>query len=168
MSNILAAYPQTTLGLFGVMANPNEILAEYPSEIRTRISVVPAYDNKDLVDLLREYHILAFPSIVEGFGIAPLEAMACGLVPVVSATAGPMSYIENGRNGIIVPVRDAHALENGIAALLKDAPRWRELRAAALKTAVQYSYESIACELERVYIASRPKFAVPSALHGVR
>ena len=156
LRNILPAYPKSALGLFGVMAQPSEVLRDYPPEVQDRISVVPTYSNEQLVELLSGYHILAFPSIVEGFPIAPLEAMACGLVPVVAAASGTMSYIQDGRNGIIVPAKDAQSLEKGIAGLLNDPGRWRALRRAATSIALQHSYDTIACDLEQLYLERRP------------
>lgn len=152
MRSILSRYPESTLGLFGVMKESNEVLADYPPEFRHRITVVRTYANEDLVNLLSGYHILAFPSIVEGFGISPLEAMACGLVPVVAAAQGPMSYIQDGRNGIVVPLRDSSALESAITKLLVDTQRWHDLRSRALSTALNYSYGTIAAELEELYV----------------
>jgi glycosyltransferase involved in cell wall biosynthesis len=151
MSSVLSKNPNSTLGLFGTVLNRNSVLADYPSELRNRIDVVPAYENDQLPKLLAAYHVLAFPSLFEGFAVAPLEAMACGLVPVVAATPGPMSYIESGRNGILVPPRDANALERAIVGLLEDVPRWNDLRSRCLTTAVEYSWDSVASDVEKVY-----------------
>ncbi len=151
MRSVLSKNPHSTLGLFGTMVDRESVLAEYPSEIRNRIHVVPAYENDRLPSLLAGYHILAFPSLFEGFAIAPLEAMACGVVPVVAATPGPMSYIESGRNGILVPVGDTRALEEEITRLMGDPPRWNALRRGGLATAIEYSWDHVASETERIY-----------------
>jgi glycosyltransferase involved in cell wall biosynthesis len=151
MRPLLSEYAGLTLGLFGTVADADAVLADYPCELRERICVVPTFKNDELPRLLASYDIFAFPSRSEGFAIAPLEAMACGLVPVVTATPGPMSYIENGRNGIVVPLRDAEALRKAIASLLDDPPRWRELRANAVATACGYSWDGVAAEIEGMY-----------------
>ncbi len=151
MQSILRKHKNATFGLFGTMASADEVLADYPSELRERIFVAPAYKNEELPRLLAAYHILAFPSLSEGFGDAPLEAMACGIVPVVAASPGPMSYIENGHNGIVVPVGDANALEEEIQNLLEDVSRWSDLRQAGLATAAQYSWDNVACDMEKIY-----------------
>lgn len=153
MRAILAAHPASTLGLFGVMTESNAILEHYPAELHDRISVVPSFENAELVELLRPYDILAFPSLVEGFPLAPLEAMACGLVPIVASADGPVSYVKDGRNGIIVPLKDAGALQQAIDKLLVHPNRWRELRRCALETALDYSYVAVASELEALYIS---------------
>lgn len=151
MRCVLSKNSHSTLGLFGTMVDRESVLAEYPSEIRNRIHVMPAYENDQLPNLLAGYHILAFPSLFEGFAVAPLEAMACGVVPVVAATPGPMSYIESGRNGILVPVGDTRALEEEITRLMGDSPRWNALRHGGLATAIEYSWDHVASETERIY-----------------
>lgn len=151
MRALLAAYPGSTFGLFGTIADPSSVLADYPSELRSRIRVVPTFKNDELPRLLARYDVFAFPSLSEGFAVAPLEAMACGLVPVVTATPGPLSYIEDGRNGIVIPLRDAEGLRSAIAGLFDDAPRWRELRRRALASAVEYSWDRVAAETEEMY-----------------
>lgn len=151
MRSVLCAHPAVRFGLFGTAADRERVLADYPEDVRDRIHVVPAYENAELPRLLEGYHVLAFPSLFEGFGLVPLEAMACGVVPVAAATPGPMSYIEHGRNGILVPPGDAGALAREIDRLLRDAPRWETLRRRGLGTAAAHSWDAVASDLEAVY-----------------
>lgn len=158
MTSILMKNPTSVLGLFGTMVDRSVVLADYPKEVHDRILVVPNYDNEDLPGLLPGYHILAFPSLSEGFSIAPLEAMACGVVPVVAATPGPMSYMQDGRNGMVVPAGDACSLERAIERLLRDSHLWSVLRTHAFSTALEYSWDTVALEMEQIYehFAIRP------------
>ncbi len=152
MRALLSKHPKSNLGLFGTMVDRSAVLADFPSELRNRIFVVPTYDNEHLPTLLAGYHVLAFPSLSEGFPAAPLEAMACGLVPVVAATPGPMSYIKSGRNGVVVALHDANALESEITRLIDDPNRWNAMRRDALATAIEHSWDDVASETERIYV----------------
>jgi glycosyltransferase involved in cell wall biosynthesis len=77
-------------------------------------------DQDRLVELLSAADAYVFPSRREGFPVAPLEAMACGL-PVVAADAAGVSDIlekEEESGGIIVPRGDAIALADALEKLL--------------------------------------------------
>jgi len=68
----------------------------------------------DVVSVLNNLDVYALSSTTEGFSIACIEAMACG-VPVVSTrSGGPELIIDDGLTGLLVPVRDPAALADGI------------------------------------------------------
>ncbi len=80
------------------------------------------------------------PSILEGLGITPIEAMACGTPAVVtSASSGPE---EVGEAGIVVPPCDPEALALGIRRLLDDNNLRRELGQKGRERVIeQFSYQ---------------------------
>jgi glycosyltransferase involved in cell wall biosynthesis len=77
-------------------------------------------DDAQLVEAYRAHHVLAVPSQYEGFGIAYLEAMGFGVVPIGSRTGGAAEVIEHGKSGCLVKPGDVHALANTIAGLAAD------------------------------------------------
>ncbi|WP_322042739.1 glycosyltransferase family 4 protein [Paraburkholderia sp. J67] len=157
MTAVLARYPQMKLGLFGTGGTEQSVLAEFPESLRAQVVVMPRYENHALPELLADYQIFAFPSLGEPFGIAPLEAMACGLVPIVAEAPGPGEYIRNGKNGVVVPPRDSAALARAIVEMVEDRERRLELRRAALRSALWYSWGDLAARLELVYCQHRQK-----------
>jgi glycosyltransferase involved in cell wall biosynthesis len=54
--------------------------------------------------------VLVHPSFEDGLGLAPLEALACGVPVVVTEDTGMKEYVVNGRNGYVIPTGDADAL----------------------------------------------------------
>ena len=99
------------------------------AEIRTRrlgesIRMMGLIDDSRM--LLWALDIFAMPSLQEGLGVAALEAMACGLPVIASATGGLVDSVQDGVTGIHVPVGDARALANAIARLAASS----ELRVA--------------------------------------
>jgi glycosyltransferase involved in cell wall biosynthesis len=150
---VMRDHPDVQLGYFGSGVDARTVRAEYPEALRDRIHVTQDYRNDELPGLLGGYGILAFPSLAEGFPLAPVEAMACGLVPVTSAIAGPLEYVVDGQNGLVMPPADAPALEACLRMLLDDEAVWRRLRAAALRTAMQHSWNAIADDLLDIYAA---------------
>lgn len=157
MTGILRRYPHAKLGLFGTGGTLESVLDGFPPEVHARITVMPRYDNERLPALLADFQIFAFPSLTEGFGIAPLEAMACGLVPIVADIPGPREYMRDGENGVVVPARNADALEEAIAGLLDDRDRWLMLRRGAIATAIGYSWADIAAHHEVFYCRNRER-----------
>src|SRR5206468_3095780 len=67
------------------------------------------------------------PSHHESFGMAALEAMACGATVVASRVGGLATTIQDGVTGVLVPPRDEVALASAIGSLLADGPRRRTL-----------------------------------------
>ena len=71
-------------------------------------------DDRELVDLYRAADVLAAPAHYEGFGIAPLEAMACGTPVVIAAGSGGLEEV-SGSASVVVADRSAGAWRRGIA-----------------------------------------------------
>jgi glycosyltransferase involved in cell wall biosynthesis len=117
------------------------------------------HDRELLVQHLSAADVYAFPSRHEGFAVATLEAMACGL-PVVAADApGAADLLEAGERsgGILVPRADAAALAAALGGLLDDRRRSRRLGAHARQhVEQQYSLEAVGAQLRRALTAGRP------------
>ena len=108
-----------------------------------------------LEELVRHYsraEVAVVPSLYEGFGLPAAEAMACGL-PVVSTTAGALpEVVEDGRNGILVPPRDACALAGAIERLMKDDELRRAMGEEGRKRVERkFSWEQAARKTLEVY-----------------
>lgn len=83
-----------------------------------------------------EAAVLAVPSSRESFGIAALEAMACG-VPVVAARVGGLpELVLDGETGLLVPPEDEKALAKALVGLLRDPERAAGLGAAGRERAL--------------------------------
>jgi glycosyltransferase involved in cell wall biosynthesis len=70
--------------------------------------------------LLGRAELLLLPSSHEGLPMAVLEAMAWGVVPVVTAVGGMPEVVHDGGNGVLVPVHDPAALARGLTTVLSD------------------------------------------------
>ena len=93
--------------------------------------------------LLGVSDLLLLPSETESFGLAALEAMACG-VPVMSSDAGGLpELIEDGLGGILVPENgQAQGIERAVS-LLSDPSRLDQFRQASIRRASNYALERI-------------------------
>src|SRR5205823_9755020 len=86
--------------------------------------------DEQLPALLNAAEVFAFPSHFEGFGLPPLEAMACGL-PVVCSNASSLPEVV-GQAGLLLPPDDPPAWAAALDRLLSDAALRQELRGRGL------------------------------------
>jgi glycosyltransferase involved in cell wall biosynthesis len=110
----------------------------------------PVFDPEALAKIYDVADVFVYPSVAEtgeSFGIAPLEAMARGVVPVVSDLAVFRQYLEPGVNGIVFDHRSEDAPER-LAAALRELIGHEEHRmrlgAEARETAEHFSTQAIA------------------------
>lgn len=98
----------------------------------------PVYGEQELLQHYRQAGLFAYPSLAERgetFGLAPLEAMACGAVPIVSDLACFRDFITPGLNGLVFnhrAVDPAAALAQEILTLAHDPERRTAMAEAAL------------------------------------
>ena len=85
--------------------------------------------------LIPSMSALHLPSETEAFGLAALEAMACGVPPVATRTGGVPDLITHGLDGYMEPVGDTEAQANRLIELLTDRSLHARVAGAARKTA---------------------------------
>jgi glycosyltransferase involved in cell wall biosynthesis len=85
--------------------------------------VVFAGQSDQVEDYLRAADLFVFPSHFEALGIALVEAAACGLPAVASATGGIVDVVESGGSGLLVAPGEPQALAAALAELARDEPR---------------------------------------------
>ena len=110
---------------------------------------------EQLASLYRRAACLVYPSLYEGFGFPPLEAMACGC-PVAASNAGAIPEV-CGDAAVLFDPTDVEAMG---AALLEVDTRRDELTELGLKRAAQFTWDETARRHEDVYrrrLAKRPQ-----------
>ncbi|HUE66863.1 MAG TPA: glycosyltransferase family 1 protein [Candidatus Acidoferrum sp.] len=91
--------------------------------------------------------VLAHPAWYEGFGLPPLEAMACGTPVVVSDSSSLPEVVQDA--GLIVPAGDAEAWRKALERVLDDSELAADLRHKGILRAAQFSWERAAGETWR-------------------
>ena len=98
-------------------------------------------DRMTIYELLRDADILVDSSFSEGFGLLPLEAMAAGVVPVISNSLGCKEYAKNEINSFIIDeVNDSSKYIEKIKVLLNDSTLLETMRKNAVETASHFDF----------------------------
>jgi glycosyltransferase involved in cell wall biosynthesis len=103
----------------------------------------------DLAGIYRMADVFVFPSLYEGFGFPPLEAMACG-TPVVASARGALGETLRGA-ALIVEPDNVRQISNAIVSLVNDGSLRRKLVRAGLERRGRFTWERAARETLSVY-----------------
>jgi glycosyltransferase involved in cell wall biosynthesis len=123
------------------------------SDIADRILFTGYVTDDELCALYSSCRAFVYPSLYEGFGLPPLEAMACG-APVIASDIGSIREVA-GEAARLVDPTDVDALARSIVRLLEDEGERRHLSSAGLKHAAGFSWERTARALREVYDEAR-------------
>ena len=108
----------------------------------------------DIKEILSSLDILVLPSLLEGFPMIILEAMAMAKPIVASDIPGIREQIIDGKNGILVPIKDPNAMAAAIINILADRKVAENIGLAARKTVDEkFSIERMVAETESLYLS---------------
>ena len=134
ISKVMTAASNVTLDVIG--GGPElKLLREAFRGTQTRVRFHGALDHDRVLEMLPRFHALVLPTRREGFPLAPLEAMAAGIVPVVTRLPGSTDdMIEAGLNGFLAEPNDLDGFADPCVTMAKDYALWRRLSVAAWQT----------------------------------
>lgn len=142
-----------------VIAGDGDLRAELAARAAgAPVTLLGRRSQDDVARLSASADVVAVPSVhdeagnVDGLPNVALEALSTA-APVVATTAGGLPQaIDDGRTGLLVPERDAHALATAIGALLADPARRRALGTAGrAKVAREFGWARVAERFEAIY-----------------
>jgi glycosyltransferase involved in cell wall biosynthesis len=147
-----------------VGGHPGEWEGEHPLETVRRLGAKQVFlagwrPHEQLPQALGAGDLLVLPSVAEAFGLALIEAMACGLPVIACNTHGPAEIVRDGQSGWLVPPDDEPALAAALLAAASDPPeRKRRGSQAALEARQRYGWAIIAAQIADLYqeIIARP------------
>ncbi|MCR4256476.1 MAG: glycosyltransferase family 4 protein [Candidatus Uhrbacteria bacterium] len=155
---IAEAQADLELVLAGTFSGPAGLSTTGADELRNRIrnsafadriKLLGYLDETDKPALLSGASAYTQPSIYEGFGLPPLEAMACG-TPAICADSTCLPEVVGEGNALFFDPLDADALASGMARLLSSSELRESLIAKGLERAKQYDWRRTAQETLRI------------------
>lgn len=154
--SLLVDWPELRLVLVGKKGWLYESFFEKLNTMGLQECVIfPGY--VDELELPAFYHLaelFVFPSIYEGFGLGPLEAMACG-TPVISSNSSSLPEVV-GDAGLLFEPTDTAALATALRQILSNPELSADLRQRGLRQAQKFSWAKAADELKQLYQTLQP------------
>lgn len=130
------------------LARLKQLIAEL--EMDSRVHLIGQTD--DVAPLLPALDLFASASHMESFGLAIVEAMACGVAVIATATEGAREIITDGETGALVPIGDAQAMATVIIKLLEDTNKRNRIAARASETAREhFNLDRMVDATEQIY-----------------
>jgi glycosyltransferase involved in cell wall biosynthesis len=118
-----------------------------------RVLALDYLDDADLPMVYNLAEVFAYPSIYEGFGFPPLEALACGAVVVASDRSSLPEAL--GDAALLVPPDDVRAITAALARAIQDQALRRQLSAAGPAQARQFEWQRAARQVLELYRSER-------------
>jgi glycosyltransferase involved in cell wall biosynthesis len=148
---LAASHPDVSLVLAGPPGWGEAALdaAVAASPARGRIVRTGWVEDADKAALVERAAVLAYPSLYEGFGFPPLEAMRAG-VPVVATRTGSVPEVV-GDGALLVEPGDRDGLAAALERVLVDDSTRRDLVAAGSAWVSRFSWQSCGAGLEQLY-----------------
>jgi glycosyltransferase involved in cell wall biosynthesis len=118
-------------------------------QLQDQVRYTGYVEDADLPALYSAAEVFVYPSLYEGFGLPPLEAMACG-VPVITSNASSLPEVV-GEAGLMHDPTNYRMLTSNIVKMLGDASTREHFKRAGLTQASHFSWERAARETQAVY-----------------
>jgi anaerobic magnesium-protoporphyrin IX monomethyl ester cyclase len=126
------------------------------SDLKKEILFLGVVSDEDLPMLYNCADIFVYPSLYEGFGLPPLEAMACGIPVITSNTSSLPEVI--GDAGIMVDPTDVTSLCENMYNLLKDRELRYHLSSKGLERSKLFSWDNTATQMLKIYDEALTKY----------
>jgi len=128
------------------------------SAARNRILLTDYLHDEDLRALYASCRAFIYPSLYEGFGLPPLEAMACG-APVIASRTPTLIETTGGAAALFDP-GNVEELSRNILELLADENARRQLSTAGRQRAAEFSWKKTARQTLEVYAVAEKRFGI--------
>jgi len=113
---------------------------------------IPEYSK--MIEEMASSTVFVFPSTIEGFGIALIEAMAAGLPVIAYDLPAYKEFADNGKNAILVKPRDIAQLASEVINVLTDEKLYKFLALNGSKTASNFDWSIITEKVLKLYKAA--------------
>lgn len=140
--------PNLKLIATGTKRDLKELQEAAGEKIKFNVELVNINSDEELVEFYSRASVFLFTPQEEGFGLPPLEAMACGTPVVTTDCKGIREYSINNYNSLICDVGDVKNLSKSLSRILENKNLGERMAKNGIKTAKKWSWEKVARRLE--------------------
>jgi glycosyltransferase involved in cell wall biosynthesis len=101
----------------------------------------PSLPHTEILALMREHDVFVFPSLFEGFGLVIGEALSQGVPVITTSHTGGPDIMRDGKDGFIVPIRDAEGIAMRLLELYQDREKLKAMSDAARTHAAELDWQ---------------------------
>jgi glycosyltransferase involved in cell wall biosynthesis len=142
---IRSRVPDASFLFLGTMVANQIVWNDLDLERPEFVEIVPYFDPDELPKLLADCAVGAFPSYVEGFGMAVVEQLAAGLPTVAYDAPGPRDILRPSLPELLIPLGDPEKFSEVVADIFeRGLVQYQELSARSVQTAQLFSWPEIA------------------------
>jgi L-malate glycosyltransferase len=150
MQIILQQYPNARLEIIGDGSQLNK-LKSLAEKLGISNSIIFFGKLANPIPNYRRMDVFVLPSLLEGFGIVLLEAMAAGIPVVATNIHGIKEVIVDGKSGILVPPKNPEAIAKAVTSIIEDPQLSKDLVDGGFKRARLFDIQEHLLKLENLY-----------------
>jgi glycosyltransferase involved in cell wall biosynthesis len=151
-SYLAEQYPSLQLIVLGSGVSSEVVRNDFPPGIRERVNCVNTATEAATAQAFADADLYLLPSLFEGTPLTLLEAMMSGLPIITTSICGMLDAIENGRNGLLVPVRSPDSISKACESLINNEELRARIGLAAQADAMnKYTWDRVAAPVQKVY-----------------
>ena len=163
IERIRARVPDACFLFLGTMTETHNVWRDLAGGPADFIEVVPQFQPDELPQLLSDCTVGAFPSYVEGFGLAVVEQLAAGLPTVAYDAPGPRDILGSTLPELLVAPGDAEQFSAAVAGIFENGyQHYQELSDRSAKATLRFSWPVIARDTAKEYRTRLDEFASES------
>ncbi|MGH8101081.1 MAG: glycosyltransferase family 4 protein [Chthoniobacterales bacterium] len=147
VNRIRQEMPEARFNFLGTMTDDQTVHNDLRLPTADGIRILSMFDREQLPRLLGRCAVGLFPSYIEGFGLAVLEQLACGIPSIAYDVSGPRQILRSLATTLLVPAGDTTAMaERALNILNLDVHQYATLSAQCRSVAEQFRWEKIATD----------------------
>jgi glycosyltransferase involved in cell wall biosynthesis len=149
-------HPFVTLTVLGAGVPDQMVRSHFPRSVHSRIMCESPTNERATAEAFGAADLFLLPSLFEGTPLTLIQAMMSGLPIVTTNACGMKDVIEDGKTGLLIPLRSPDAIVAAVEKLIAERPLRERLGRLAQSTALQtYTWDRVAQPVEAAYLRVR-------------